>query len=382
MGLRRALALGVVCLVCLAPLVAALRDYYEVLNVRRSASEREIKTSYRKIARAIHPDKHPDKASEFMELSEAYQILSDPELRKVYDYHGAEAAKQQQAMNNNGQRPGDAFDIFRQFFGGGAAASDETPKGPQQTYNAELDLSDVYTGRMFTLAHARNVICPACYGSGAQSSADIHTCSSCHGNGVQIMRQQIMPGFVTNMQVQCPACGGKGKTIAKLCKRCNGHKTVTEHTELEVDVDAGAREGAEYRFEGMGQQDPDHDPGDVVVRIHTRTAPGDFRRVGHHLYYTLPLSLPEALFGFTKELEHYDGHRVTLRRRTATQAGFVDRIHDEGMPIPAEEREQAQGRTMGDLFVTYHVIVPETTGKTRQALAKALGVEESAHAEL
>lgn len=317
-----------------------------------------------------------------MELSEAYQILSDAELRTVYDHHGAEAAKQRQAQNNNGQRPGDPLDLFRQFFGGGGPASDETPKGPRHTYNAELSLSDVYTGRLFTLEHIRPVLCPACYGSGAESSSDIHTCSTCNGHGVQLLRQQLMPGFSTNVQVPCQACGGKGRTITRHCKRCGGAKTVQERTELDVDVEAGAREGAEYVFEGLGEQGPDFDPGDVVVTVHTSTEPGDFRRVGHHLYYTVPLSLPEALLGFTKHLQHYDGHSVTLRRRTATQPGHVDRIPDEGMPVPDAEREHAHGRTAGDLFVTYQVVIPETSGKTRRALAQALGVEDSMHAEL
>lgn len=315
-----------------------------------------------------------------MELSEAYQTLSDAEMRQVYDRHGADAAKQRQAQKDNGQRSGDAFDLFRQFFGGGA--SDETPKGPRRMYEAEMALSDVYTGRTFTLSHTRSVVCPECYGSGAESSAHIHTCSQCNGQGAQIMRQQIMPGFVTNVQVQCNACGGKGKTIAKLCKRCRGQKTVVDETEIEVEVEAGAREGAEYHFEGMGEQSPDHDAGDVVVVIHTKTGPGDFRRVGHNLYFTVPLSLSEALFGFEKELTHYDDHPFTLRRRSATQPGHVERILDEGLPIPEEERDAAQGRTVGDLFVTYSVVIPETQGKTRQALAKALGVDDVRHTEL
>ena len=382
-SLRCAWALALVCAVCVAPLVGAARDYYEVLGVRRTASDREIKTSYRKIARAIHPDKHPDKATEFMELSEAYQVLSDPELRAVYDQHGAEAAQQRQAQNNNGQRPGDPMDLFRQFFGGGAGASDETPKGPRQTYNAELALSDIYVGRVFTLEHIRPVVCPACYGSGAHSPQDIHTCSACQGQGVQLMRQQLMPGFATNVQVACPTCGGKGKIIKKACRRCRGDKTVMERTEIDVDVEAGAREGAEYVFEGLGQQAPDIDPGDVVVSISSKTEPGDYRRVGHNLYYTLPISLPEALFGFTKEMRHYDGHTFTVRRTQPTQPHTVDRIPDEGLPIPEGERDDAQGRIAGDLFVTYEVIVPQLTGKRRDAVMRAFGVEhEAAHADL
>ena len=143
------------------------------------------------------------------------------------------------------------------------------------------------------------------------------------------------------------------------------------------------REGAEYVFEGMGQQAPDIDPGDVVVTISSKTEPGDYRRAGHNLYYTMPISLPEALFGFTKEMRHYDGHTFTVRRSQPTQPHTVDRIPGEGLPIPEAERDDAQGRTAGDLFVTYEVIVPQLTGKRRDAVMRAFGVEhEAAHADL
>ncbi|WFD01057.1 DnaJ- protein scj1 [Malassezia yamatoensis] len=309
-----------------------------------------------------------------MELSEAYQVLSDAELRNIYDQNGAEAAKQRQAQNNNGQRSGDPMDLFRQFFGGGGA-SDDTPKGPQQNYNAELALSDVYTGRTFSLDHTRPIICPSCYGSGAESRKDIHTCTTCRGQGVQIVRQQLMPGFTTNMQVPCQACGGKGKTIQRVCPQCHGEKTIMDTTEIDVDVEAGAREGQEYLFEGMAQQSPDFEPGDVLVTVHTKTEPGDYRRIGHNLYYTLPISLKDALFGLEIEVQHYDGHTFTLRRDQPTQPNFVHRIPNEGMPIPEAEREHMQSKTFGDMFVTYKVIIPKLDSRKARSVADALGVD-------
>lgn len=378
MRLLGGLVAALVAMLCWMEVVAAVRDYYVVLGIARTASDREIKSAYRKIARTIHPDKHPDKAEAFMELSEAYQMLSDADLRAVYDRHGAEAAQQHQTQKSNGQRSGDAFDLFRQFFGGGGG--DEARKGPRQTYQAELELHELYTGRAFSLAHTRSIVCPRCYGSGAKSSSDVHTCTQCNGAGAQIVRQQIMPGFSTNVQVACTACGGKGKTITKVCPRCHGAKTTVEQTELDVEVEPGAREGAEYVFEGMGEQSPDHEPGDVLVTVRSRTAPGDFRRVQHDLYFTQVLTLEEALLGFTKKKTHYDGHVITMRRTTVTQPGYTERIEDEGFPIPPDEREQAQGRMAGDLFVTYTVVLPETSSARRKTLAEAF--RAPAHTDL
>ncbi|CCV00074.1 unnamed protein product [Malassezia sympodialis ATCC 42132] len=370
-------ALLAVLLIVVPLLVAAARDWYDVLGVSRHASERDIKSAYRKKARHIHPDKHPDRADEFMELTEAYQTLSDPELRSIYDRYGAEAAQQHQNKKESGHQ--DPLDLFRQFFGGGA--QETTAKGPTKIYQASVPLSDVYNGRSFTIEHERMVVCPACFGSGAHSPAHIHTCSQCHGRGVQVLRQQIMPGFVTNVQMQCPHCHGAGRTIAKQCGRCRGERVLQDKTDIEVEVEAGAREGFEYVLEEMGDQSPDTDPGDVVVKVTSEAGPGDLRRLGHNLYTTEALSLHEALLGFDRTFQHYDGHTVRLRRADVTQPGFVLRVEDEGMPIPVDEREQAGGRTHGDLFVEFHVVLPHLDAQKRAQLSEVLA-PPVAHTEL
>ncbi|WFD32869.1 DnaJ- protein scj1 [Malassezia sp. CBS 17886] len=374
----RAALVAVLCAVCLIPLVHAALDYYEVLQVTREATEREIKTSYRRLARSIHPDKHPDKADEFMQLTDAYQTLSDAQLRSVYDRYGADAVKEQQARKTNGGQ--DPMDVFRQFFGGGAA-SEEAPRGPQKEYHAELTLGDIFLGRVFSVDHERTVVCPACFGSGAESSKHIHTCRQCGGHGVQVVRQQIMPGFVTNVQVTCTACQGHGRVIEKLCSRCDGAKTIQDRTEIDVEVDAGAREGATYVFPGEADQSPDHDAGDVVVEIRSTTNPGDFRRVGHNLYLSVALSLHEALLGFEKTYIHYDSHAFNIRRDSVTQSGFVARVEGEGMPIPPDEREAAGGRAAGDLFVEYQVVLPQLDAGKRSLLSSFLR-RSGAHNEL
>jgi len=366
-------------LVCAAPLVCAVRDYYEVLGVKSRASEREIKSAYRKRARQIHPDKHPEKADEFVELSEAYQVLSDPEMRNVYDRHGADAVQQHQTFKSN-EHANDPLDLFRQFFGG-APAEQQTPKGPTKLYRASISLEDIYIGRSFPVEHERVVVCPACFGSGAHSSKHIHTCSQCQGEGAQLIRQQIMPGFVTNMQITCNRCGGAGRLIEKLCGRCQGARTVRDSVEIDVEVEAGAREGAKYVFEGMADEDPEHDAGDVIVEVYSTTKPGDFRRAGHNLYMTRTLSLRDALFGFNHQMKHYDNHTFQVRRSGVTQPGHVVRIEGEGLPIPPEDRDAAGGKTKGDLFVEFLVILPRVDAKALSALEHILD-ETPPHSEL
>lgn len=374
--LRTVWAWSLVLVVLGAALVHAARDYYDVLGVGRRATEREIKSAYRQKARHMHPDKHPEQADAFMEVTEAYQTLSDKDLRAVYDRYGAEAAKQHQAKKDNGHAS--PMDMFREFFGGGMA--DATPKGPSKTYQAEVTLSDLYVGRTFTVTHARYVVCPSCFGSGAASSAHIHECTHCHGRGVQVLRQEIMPGFSTNVQMQCPHCQGAGRTIAKACAQCRGQKLVSDVVELDVEMEPGAREGHEYVFEGMADQTPDGDPGDVVVRVFSKTDTGDFRRAGHHLYYTMAISLREALLGVDRTLTHYDGHDVRVHRTEVTQPGFVLRVPHEGLPVPWDERDDAHAE-VGDLFVEFVVVLPQLSAQQRAAVAE-LSTPWGAHTDL
>lgn len=377
----RVLACVLLAVCVLAPLVAAARDYYEVLGVSRSAGAREIKSVYRKKARAMHPDRNPERADEFIELTDAYQTLVDPELRRMYNRGGADAVREHQARKNNGHAAADPLDIFRQFFGGAgaAAADDAAPKAAPKSFTAELSVADMYNGRVFTVTHERAVVCPACSGSGAKSPAHIHRCTHCDGQGVQVVQHQLMPGFVTNVQMQCAACGGAGQVITARCARCRGRRTVQEKADLDVDVEAGAREGAQYVFDGAGDAAPDVDAGDVVVNVHSSPAPGDMRRVGHDLYYTLHLSLTEALFGVDKAFAHYDGHTFDIVRHGPTQPGHVERIEGQGMPIPFDDQDG--NRTHGDMYITFAVVIPKLGARARHAVEAALA-PAAVHTEL
>ena len=267
-GMSWLLVLSIVLSIWMAALVAAAKDYYKVLGVDKSASERDIKRAYRKRAQKIHPDKHPDKHAEFLELSDAYQTLSDAETRKIYDRYGVDGVKKHQARKDNPhQHAQDPFDIFSRFFGGGGGGGGGVRKGPSKAFNVDVDVEDFYKGKTFTIEYQRNVVCSHCDGSGAESPADIHTCDACDGRGIRIVRQQIMPGFITNAQMTCDRCGGAGSVIAHKCSKCQGQKIAQEVASIEVELERGAENGVEVVIEGEADEAPDYVAGDVIVKI-------------------------------------------------------------------------------------------------------------------
>ncbi|GAK62688.1 DnaJ-domain-containing protein [Moesziomyces antarcticus] len=373
-GLRRGsmtwvLLLSVLVALWTAALVAAAKDYYKVLGVDKTASDRDIKRAYRKRAQKIHPDKHPDKHAEFLELSDAYQTLSDAEMRKIYDRYGVDGVKKHQARKDNPHAHAqDPFDIFSRFFGGGGGGGGGVRKGPNKAFNVDVDIEDFYRGKTFSLEYQRNVVCSHCDGSGAESPGDIHTCDACDGRGVRIVRQQIMPGFITNAQMTCDRCGGAGSVIAHKCSKCDGQKIVQEVASIEVELERGAENGVEVVIEGEADEAPDYEAGDVIVKISSRRSKGQFRRGGTSLYKTLPISLSDALLGFERNLTHMDGRTVTVKRDGVTQTGFVSVVDNEGMPVQgttlseASDDEMRAGRDMlfGKLYIEWQLVLPET----------------------
>lgn len=197
----RLLALWLVVLLAISVLgislvAASSASYYNILDIDPSADTRTIKKAYRRLAQRLHPDKFPEKEAEFVKMSEAYQVLSDDELRKIYDRYGEEGVKRHRAgQAGPGGGSHDPFDIFRNFFGGGGGArGSSVRKGPAKHFNIMVSLKDLYVGKTITLEYDRNVVCHKCDGSGAKNKADIKSCEACGGRGVRIVRQEIMPG--------------------------------------------------------------------------------------------------------------------------------------------------------------------------------------------
>lgn len=344
---------------------------YKVLGVPSDAHRDQIKRAYRKLSLKWHPDKHPqneEATQKFLEISESWEILSDPETREIFDTQGEEGLKRHK---EGGNQP-DEFDIFRQFFGGGGGGSrsQKAAKRKSQTMMTaiEVELEDVYVGKSIDFEINRQILCPVCKGNGARKPSDIVECGSCQGQGIKIVRHQLGPGIFQQMQMQCDVCGGRGKKIAHKCPHCHGHRTVEEVNSLTLDIDRGSPDGHEELFEGEGDEGPGISAGDVILKIQIRKqSGGGFRRLDENLYWKEVLSLDEALLGFTRKITHLDGHDLTISRKAVTQPGFVEVIEGEGMP-----RHQALG--YGNLFIEFSVVLPlEVSGPFRTNLEKLFG---------
>ncbi|KAJ7475817.1 hypothetical protein FB451DRAFT_1087756 [Mycena latifolia] len=353
--------------------IALAADLYKVLDIHKSASEKDIRHAYKKLSRKFHPDKNKDPGAEdkFVEIAHAYEVLSDPTKRDIYDRHGEEGLK----AHEGGQHQANPFDMFSNFFGGGHQQQ-QTRRGPSSLTEFEVELPDIYKGASIDFMIKKHILCDHCRGSGAASDGDIHSCSGCGGSGVKLVKQQIFPGMFAQSQVTCNECGGRGKVIAKKCPHCDGNKVVDHTAHYTLEIIPGMPEGHEVVFEGESDESPDWEAGDVILRIRSRKNKGGWRRKESSLYWRETIGVDEALLGFDRNLTHLDGHIVRLQRKGVTQPGFVQTIEGEGMP-------HFEQPTYGDLFVEYNVVLPiEISPQTRRKLAEAFHSTGSGHDEL
>ncbi|GAA5830294.1 hypothetical protein JCM11251_001295 [Rhodosporidiobolus azoricus] len=367
----RLLVLFALCAVALAG-----TDYYRVLGVSRSADDRTLKKAYRKLSKQYHPDKNDSEEAKakFLEVSRAYEVLTDEEKRKTYDRFGEEGLKQREGQGGGH----DPFDVFRNAFGFGGGQQGQR-RGQNMLAEIEVDLKAMYEGDSMKFSIGRKAVCEQCDGTGARSEKDIVTCPVCDGRGVRLVRHQLGPGMFQQVQMHCDRCGGRGKSIKHLCSTCKGHRIVDTNAELNLHIDRGMPEGEEVVFEGWADESPDYAAGDVIVRVKSRRSKGGFVRKESNLYWKEPISVSEALLGFKHSVKGLDGHDIILSRTGVTQPGFVDVVHGEGMPI-----YHLSGH--GDLFVEYQVVLPPTlTSAQTAALEKVFKYrhpDKAAHEEL
>ncbi|EKX52149.1 hypothetical protein GUITHDRAFT_157105 [Guillardia theta CCMP2712] len=340
---------GLLLLCCMSMQAAAEKDLYKILNVPRNADEKAIKAAYRKLSLKYHPDKNkdPDAKERFSEVAAAYEVLSDSEKRRIYDQQGEEGLKRHEQGGGQAHNP---FDIFAQMFGHRSAGSEEQ-RGPDINMEMEVSLKDLYLGKQTDILLKKQIICRQCGGSGARSPEDVKRCSACGGSGVRVVRQQIAPGFVQQMQTTCEECGGKGKKVAHKCPKCKGRKVQSGSETITVDIERGAPDGHEIVYEQQADENPDMKSGDIKFKLRQLPHPL-FRRDGKNLKMKMRLSLREALLGFERKVSHLDGHVVTVSDSGTTQHGRVRTVRGEGMP------EHNFPSSKGDLLVEFEVEMP------------------------
>jgi molecular chaperone DnaJ len=356
------------------------RDYYEVLEVSRTASEQEIKSAYRKLALRFHPDRNPgnkDAEEKFKQAAEAYAVLADPQKRSMYDRFG-HAGVSASAGAGAGFDPtifadfGDVLGGLGDIFGfgdlfGGTRRRGGPQRGADLRYDVEIGFDDAARGTELTIQIPRAEACDTCRGSGAAKGSGPTTCPSCHGRG-QLRYQQ---GFFTVART-CGQCRGTGQIIAKPCTACAGAGRITRERKLTAKIPAGIASGQRLRLSGEGEAGvAGGPPGDlyVVVQVHDHEF---FERDGNDLHCEIPVNFTTLALGGEVAVPGLLDEEETLTVPAGTQSGGTFRIRGKGMP-------DVTGRGRGDLLVRVVVSVPrKLTRDQRQALeqlAKALPPE-------
>uniref|UniRef100_A0A7S0SLL4 J domain-containing protein n=1 Tax=Mantoniella antarctica TaxID=81844 RepID=A0A7S0SLL4_9CHLO len=339
--------------------------FYNVLGVSKGADAAEIKKAYRKAAIKNHPDKGGD-PEKFKEVTGAYEVLSDPDKREIYDQYGEEGLKE--GMGGGGGGGGSPFDIFEAMFGGnpfgpggpgggqrGGGGRQRQRKGEDVVHGLKVSLEDLYNGITKKLSLAKNVLCPKCDGKGSKSGANGH-CNGCKGSGVRVVVRQIAPGMVQQMQTVCNECRGSGQVISEKdkCGQCHGQKVVQEKKVLEVHIEKGMVNNQKIVFQGEADEAPGTIPGDIVFVVQEKEH-ALFKRKGTDLFLEKTLTLTEALCGFQMTVTHLDKRQLVI----STNEGDVIKpssfkaVYDEGMPTHQRPFDK------GKLFVHFNVTFPE-----------------------
>ena len=347
------------------------RDYYEVLGVSKSASQDEIKSAFRKLAKKYHPDvsKEPDAAEKFKEAQEAYAVLSDESKRHQYDQYG------HAAFDNNGNAGAGGFDfsgfdfsdIFGDIFGsgfgfGGGRASSQTrkSKGRDSVMRMNLTFEEAVFGCKKTINLDVNEECDSCDGAGGHGEK---TCPTCHGSGQVTSEQRTMLGtFMT--RTTCTTCSGRGKTFESTCSKCRGTGRIRKNKDIEVKIPAGVDTGNQLRLAGKGEDGYNGGPsGDLYLEFNVKEHP-IYQREDNDIYLTLPLTITEAVLGCKKDVPTIYGIvKLTIPDGSAT--GDKHRLKGKGV-------EDVQTGRKGDMYVVLKVITPKKLTKDQKKLFEQL----------
>ncbi len=345
------------------------RDFYEVLGVKKDASQDEIKKAYRDLARKWHPDRNPDdeRAEErFKEIQQAYGTLSDPEKRKRYDAGGRFAGFGAGGFpGGGGGFPGGGFasdlgDIFSSFFGrGGRQQGARAQRGRDLETEVRLSFNQAMHGTQIAVSVPTTGECPTCHGIGARPGTSPRTCPRCEGTGIDAQSQGLF-----SISQPCPECGGQGTIIDDPCPTCSGSGVTEETKRYRVNIPAGVHDGSRIRLAGKGEAGYRGGPrGDLYVTTRVAPSPVFKQRPDGNLEVDLPVTVTEAIQGGDIEVPTLNGSK-TIRIAPGTQHGTVQRLRGEGPPKPKDS-----GR--GDIYYRIRVEVPkELTDEQRQAVEK------------
>ncbi len=352
------------------------KDYYEVLGVSKDASEAEIKSAFRKLAKKYHPDvsKEPDAAEKFKEAQEAYAVLSDADKRRQYDQFGHAAfsgASGQGGFDFSGFDFSDIFsDLFGGSFGGGFSSFDgfggfgrnskRPQKGQDRVIRIDLDFEEAIFGTKKTINLTLNEKCDDCDGKGGHGSKK---CDNCNGTGTVSSRQQTLFGaFMT--QTTCSKCGGRGEVFEEVCKKCHGDGRVKANKDIEVKIPEGVDTGNQLRIAGKGEAGINGGPnGDIYLEFKVKKHPL-FVRDANDIHLDLPISITDAILGTKKEVPTLEGP-VKVNIPAGSQNGDILRLKGKGI-------SDVNYRRKGDMYITLNVIIPRKLDREQKKIFESL----------
>lgn len=326
-------------------IVICTEDYYSILGISKDADSKQIKKAFRTLSVKYHPDKNPgDKGvhEKFMNINKAYETLSDPEKRKVYDIYGEEGLEKENNLMGHHKQ-----------------------KGPNARVDIHVELEDLYNGSVKELSIQKNVVCNKCHGTGGKLGKT-KQCPTCKGRGVVMQDVNTGMGFTFRMQNTCDRCQGKGIIFSETCDQCRGKKVVKEDKKLRVDIEKGMKDGETIVFERESEQHPDMVPGDLVVTLRQRPHKFFHSRTGDDLHANIQLNLKEALLGYSKKIQHLDKREFYIESDRPTQPYYVRKLSSEGMP------QHKFSSHKGHLYVKFNVRLPEKLSEAEKELVRQL----------
>ena len=365
--------------------MAEKRDYYEVLGIGKNATDAEIKSAYRKLAKKYHPDLNPgDKTAEekFKEVNEANDVLSDPEKRKRYDQFGFAGVDPNYGAGQAGGGFGgfggaggvDLGDIFGDIFGGGfggfsgfgGSSARSNPNAPRRGHDVQasviLTFEEAAHGCTKKITLNRKQTCPDCNGTGCEPGTSPETCTQCGGRGYVVTQQRTTFGVMQSQQ-PCPHCGGRGTIIKNPCKTCHSTGKTSVRKTLEVKIPAGIDDDQNIALRGQGDAGSNGGPsGDVIVHV-TVKKDAVFERDGYDVYVRVPITYSQAVLGAEIEVPTVDG-KVAQRIPEGTQSGTKFRLRGQGI-------QYLNGRGRGDQYVIVEVEIPKKLNRTQREALKA-----------
>ncbi len=360
------------------------RDFYEILEINKSASAEEIKKAYRKMAIKFHPDKNPgDKAAEekFKEAAEAYEILSSPEKKQRYDQYGHAGLGGNGGFGGGRGGQGGGFggmnmdDIFSQFgdifgghFGGGGRGGRRVNRGSNLRVKVKMTLEEIANGVEKKIKVNKHVACKTCSGSGAKNGSSFSTCSTCKGSGqVSRITNTILGAMQTTST--CPTCGGEGQSITEKCTACHGDGVVQAEEVISINIPAGVAEGMQLSVAGKGNMGARGGvAGDLIVVVE-EIEHEHLKRDGMHLFYDHYVSFSDAALGTQIEIPTIDG-KAKVKIDAGTQSGKVLRLKGKGLPDI-----NTYGR--GDILVNINVWTPQHLTKDEKKILEDLKEAEN-----